>query len=87
MIKGKTKTGFVYEIDQDRLENYELLETISKVEKDPLLISTVTDLLLGDEQTIRLKDHVRTKKGFVPVKKLFAEIKEIMESNAPTKNS
>lgn len=87
MIKGKTKSGFGYQISEARLNNYELLEAIGELEDNPLILSKVVKLLLGDEQTQQLKDHVRTKDGLVPATALSEEIKEIFESQAPTKNS
>ena len=51
MIKGKTKSGFSYELDKERLNNYELLEAIEELEENPLVLSRVVNLLLGKEQT------------------------------------
>lgn len=87
MIKGKTKSGFEFELDEDRLENYELLEAISEIEDNPLVISKVIRLLLGNEGTEDLKDHVRRADGIVPVKALTNEITEIFQSQNETKNS
>jgi hypothetical protein len=87
MIKGKTKSGFEFELDEDRLENYELLEAISEIEDNPLVISKVIRLLLGNEGTESLKDHVRRDDGIVPVKALTNEITEIFQSQNETKNS
>ena len=58
MIKGKTKSGFSYELDKERLNNYELLEAIEELEENPLVLSRVVNLLLGKEQTKKLKDHL-----------------------------
>ncbi len=38
-IKGKTQSGFAYEIEEARLNNYELLETIGELEDNPMVIS------------------------------------------------
>jgi len=43
--------------------------------------------LLGKEQTIKLKDHLRDKDGLVPTDKLTDEIMEIFQSQSETKNS
>ena len=87
MIKGKTKSGFSYELDKERLNNYELLEAIEELEENPLVLSRVVNLLLGKEQTKKLKDHLRTENGIVPTEKMSEEITEISQNQGETKNS
>lgn len=80
MLKGKTSTGFEYEVDDKRLGNYELLEAISEVDDNPLALPRVIKLLLGVDGSKALKDHVRDEEGIVSAEKLSEEIKEIFES-------
>ena len=87
MIKGKTKSGFSYELDKERLNTYELLEAIEELEENPLVLSRVVNLLLGKEQTKKLKDHLRTENGIVPTEKMSEEITEIFQNQGETKNS
>lgn len=87
MIKGKTKSGFSYELDKERLNNYELLEAIEELEENPLVLSRVVNLFLGKEQTKKLKDHLRTENGIVPTEKMSEEITEIFQNQGETKNS
>ena len=87
MIKGKTKSGFSYELDKERLNNYELMEAIEELEENPLVLSRVVNLLLGKEQTKKLKDHLRTENGIVPTEKMSEEITEIFQNQGETKNS
>lgn len=87
MIKGVTKTGFKYQISKERLNNYELLEVIGELDDNPLVLSKVVNLLLGKEQTEKLKEHLRTKDGLVPADKLSEEITEIFQNQSETKNS
>lgn len=82
MKKGKTTTGFEFELTDERLNNYELMEAINEVEINPLVSVKVVDLLLGKEQSKKLKNHVRTDDGFVPSDKLMEELKEILQSDA-----
>ena len=86
MIKGKTKSGFSYELDKERLNNYELLEAIEELEENPLVLSRVVNLLLGKDQTKKLKDHIRNKDGIVPTEKISEEITEIFQNQGETKN-
>ena len=86
MIKGTTKSGFKYEIEKERLNNYELIETIVELDTNPLIITKTVDLLLGKEQTKRLKDHLRTESGLVPLDKISDEVTEIFQNQSATKN-
>ena len=87
MVSGKTKSGFKFKISKARLENYELIESLSEVDENPLLLPKTVNLLLGKEQTIKLKDHLRDNEGLVPTDKLTDEIMEIFQSQDETKNS
>lgn len=87
MIKGVTKTGFTYELSKERLDNYEMLEAISELDENPLVLPRVVNLLLGKEQAQKLKEHVRTKDGLVPAETLSDELKAIFEKQNITKNS
>ena len=80
MLKGTTKSGFFFEIEDKRLNNYELLEAISEVDENPLALPKVIKLLLGDNKANALKNHVRDEEGFVSAEDLMAEIKEIFEA-------
>lgn len=87
MIKGKTSSGFEYKISKARLENYELIEALSEVDENPLLLPKTVNLLLGKEQANKLKDHLRDEDGLVSTEKLSNEIMEIFANQKETKNS
>ena len=80
MIKGVLKNGFKFAIEKERLENYELIETLSELDDNPLMLPKAVNLLLGQEQSKRLKDCVRDEKGFVPTEKLTSCIFEIFQT-------
>lgn len=86
MIKGKTNSGFEYKISKARLENYELIEALSEVEENPLLLPKAVNLLLGKEQANELKDHLRDDEGLVSSEELSHEITEIFQGQSETKN-
>ena len=50
VITGKTKTGFEYEIDKKILNDYELLEEIDNIGKNPVIIIRLLKRLLKEEQ-------------------------------------
>lgn len=84
-IKGTTSTGFEFEISQDRLNNYELVEAIAEVDTNPLVLPRLLNLMLGP-QAKNLKDHVRTDEGLVPMEVLMSEVEEIFANQKPVKN-
>ena len=88
MIKGKTSSGFEFEISKDVVNDYELVENLAELEENPLLLGKIVNKILGKEQTARLKDHVRNEKGIVPTDRMTQEIIEIFQnSGEETKNS
>ena len=78
-FKGTTKTGFPFDISMERMENYEVVETIAEIDEHPLVLPRLLKLLLGD-QVAALKDHVRGEDGIVPTQKLMDEVRDIFES-------
>lgn len=78
-FKGTTKTGFPFDISMERMENYEVVETIVEIDENPLVLPRLLKLLLGD-QVPALKDHVRGEDGMVPTQKLMDEVRDIFES-------
>ena len=78
-FKGTTKTGFPFDISMERMENYEVVETIAEIDENPLVLPRLLKLLLGD-QVAAFKDHVRGEDGIVPTQKLMDEVRDIFES-------
>lgn len=85
-LTGVTKTGFPYSVLEKNLKNYELVEVLGELESNPLVLPKVLKLLLGKEQTDKLKDHVRDKDGIVDTEKISAELQDIFEAQARLKN-
>ena len=86
-MKGKTSTGFKFEINEKSLKNYELVEMLADLEENPLILPKVVKLLLGNEQTKNLKDHVRDKEtNTVDVEQMAKEISDIFQSQQEIKN-
>lgn len=86
MITGKTKSGFEFELDGDVLDDYELLENLNEVDKGNMgKVVDVVDILLGQEQKERLKEHLR-ENGRVSAAKIMDEIAYILENVQEVKN-
>lgn len=75
----KTASGFEFEIEDGVLDNMELLDAIAELEENPLKLTKVVKLLLGEETKERLYDHVRNDKGRVPAEALSKEVAEIFK--------
>lgn len=88
MKKGKTNSGFEFEIEESALDNMELIDALTDLDSgDTTAISRVCKLLFGEKQRKKLYDHVRTEKGNVPVNAFTQEILEIFEKLKDGKNS
>jgi len=87
MIEGKTKSGFKYKFPEENLDNYELVEIIAEAQENPLLFPKMVNLLLGEKQTEKLKEHLRNENGIVSTEKISQEIMEIFENTEKAKNS
>lgn len=87
MINGKTTSGFEYSLNHDKLNDYELLEKIGEMEENPFTLTSIVNMVLGKEQAKKLKDHIRSENGTVPIEKMTAEITEIFNTQPEIKNS
>ena len=87
-VKGKTPSGFKFEISERRLNNYELLELIGEVDEgNGQAFPKVLKLLFGDEQAKAFKDHLREEDGIVPTEKISEELKSVFETIREVKKS
>ena len=85
MINGKTKSGFEFTISERALDNYELLETVSEAQENPLIVPKILGMLLGDDKK-RLIEHVREDDGVVPAEKMMEELADIFDATPDSKN-
>lgn len=85
-MKGKTKSGFEYELAADHLDDMEIIELFGELEDNGLLLPKILNKLLGKKQKEALYDHVRTKDGKVPITLIDKELEDIFAQNA-IKNS
>jgi len=87
MLKGKTKSGFAFEIQDERLNNMELLDALAELDAgDSTRISRVLKMLFSSEEKRALYEHLRTPVGTVPIEAVVAELEEIFASGQQAKN-
>lgn len=77
MIEGKTSTGFAFCVDEKQLDNMELVDAIAEVEENPVAVSKVIRMILGNQKKA-LYDHLRTEDGRVPIQALTNALVEIL---------
>lgn len=87
MIKGKTVTGFEFEIDELKLDDWEILEKFNAIDKgESGLFVDVAQYLLGEEQLDELKKHVKENVGRVSISGMVEELTSIFEGATEIKN-
>lgn len=86
-MKGKTSTGFEFDIEDERLDDMELVDIMTEIDENPLLMPKLCKMLLGEEQKKRLYDHLRSEDGRVPIEATTNAIQEIFNSPGDLKNS
>lgn len=79
-IKGKTSSGFEFEIDSMVMDDMELVDALADTMNDnPLSFSIVCTKLFGTEQKKRLYNHLR-KDGRVPLEAISNEIADVFKA-------
>lgn len=86
MIKGTTKSGFKFEIDETKLNDYRFMKDLSKMEENPLRFPAVLEKILGDEQEEALMKHLEDEEGRVDTEKVAEELADILSNGKETKN-
>ena len=86
-MKGKTSTGFEFDIEDERLDDMELVDIMAEIDENPLLMPKLCKMILGEEQKKRLYDHLRSEDGRVPIEATTNAIQEIFNSPGDLKNS
>lgn len=81
MLRGKTESGFEFEINEAELNDMEFLDALAETGEDVLAFSKVCTMLLGKDQKKALYDHLRDENGRVPIEAMRKEIEEIMVSS------
>lgn len=87
MIKGKTNSGFEFEVDANALDDWELLEQLNAIDKgETSMVVDVFKKLLGEEQFEALKKHIKESAGKISITGMVATLEEIFEACDSTKN-
>lgn len=77
MIEGKTRSGFKFSLDEEKLDDMEILEYLAEVEDDLSQLPKLLEIFLGAEQKQRLYDFVKKKEGRVSIKTTYEMLLDI----------
>lgn len=86
MVRGKTRSGFEFEIDE-KCVDMELMDALAELDENPVMISRILTLMLGNEQKKALYATLRNEEGRVPVDKATEAIVDLFNSFKDGKNS
>ena len=79
-IEGKTASGFKYKINKRLVNDYDFIEMYNNLTKTGLGMPDVLKYMIGDEGYESLKAHCRRKDGFLSLKRMQYEMKDIMNT-------
>lgn len=85
MIKGTTNSGFRFKIDEKNLD-WEFLELMSGIDKNPFKMIDVAKKMLGEKQYNTLKKFCRNENGNIPIERMEKELTEMFELSQKLKN-
>lgn len=86
MLKGKTRSGFEFEIDDNALD-MRVIKAVRKAKTDVTYIDEVYERLLGEEQQEALYAHIEKLYGSVVPDRAAEELIDIFNSFENGKNS
>ena len=79
MTKGKTSTGFEFEIDPRAVKDVRFVRRLAAAQKDGTQWPDVIESALGAEQFDRLFDPITDADGYQSIENLTIEFSEIVE--------
>ena len=77
----RLKSGFSLRIEEDALDDWELMEALIQMDSaHPEAALKALPLLIGEEQMKKLKEHLRTPGGRVPMSKMVQVFGEVFST-------
>lgn len=88
MAEVKTKSGFVANIADDAMDDWDILTYFREIDRGNIgAIADVAPILLGDEQLSKLKEHLKLENGKVKASDMIIEVSGIIEELKQAKKS
>lgn len=80
-MKGTTKSGFAFEVDENAFNDMEVVDVLSNEEMAaPYKMSFLVTRMLGEKQKKAMYSHLRDASGRVPVDAVEREMADIFEA-------
>lgn len=77
-MKGTTRSGFAFEVDENAFNDMEVVDVLSSEEMHSTYkMSFLVSRVLGEKQKKALYDHLRDASGRVPVDAVEREMEDI----------
>ena len=77
----RLKDGFELSIEKDALDDWELMEALMEMDSEhPEAAMKALPMLIGTEQMQKLKEHLRTPSGRVPMSKMVQVFGEVFST-------
>lgn len=90
MVEGTLSNGFKFQIEDERLDNYETFEKLCMIDNNNenlgLIIEVYNDLL-GTDQYRALKEYIKKQDGRISTRKMFELMQEMFAYEGDLKNS
>lgn len=87
MLKGISESGFEFEIDEEVLDDWEMLELLQEIDDGSVgKIAKAIVFLLGKEQYEKLKNFIKARDGKIKASVMIDEFTSIMNANKEVKN-
>jgi len=86
MIRGTTKSGFAFELDDKIFDDFDLIELYAAVNENPIYMGKLAEKLLGKPQKEALLKHLRRADGIVHTTDVMNALMEIEEAIPSLKN-
>jgi len=87
MLKGTTSAGFEFEISDETLDNFEIVEQLLKLEDgDNMAFWRVGYLLFGEDGMRALREACADEDGNVKTSVMREQLNEVLTNQKPVKN-
>lgn len=87
MLKGISASGFEFEIDEEVLDDWEMLELLQEIDDGKIgKLAKAIVFLLGEEQYEKLKNFIKARDGKIKASVMIDEFTSIMNAEKEVKN-
>ena len=73
------ENGFSADIENERLDDYELFEDLVEIDENPAIMPRVFKKILGEDGYKELKECCRGADGRVKTSEMFASMREVFQ--------